>query len=149
MDNSSLTKKIVLNEKINRQYGIMVKVDVRMIDVPDFNAAGQKVSYQSRMVYLVPQVSTSATEFFDAWLPEVVYKPDNTIMHHEVAVKFSFPIHRVVRCGICRKNGNYPDAHHLILMNAESSEEVLAGLHGQTIQVYVLPDTEGEGSINN
>lgn len=147
MDNSQQTAKLVQNERINREYGLMVKVDVRMIDIEDVNSKGQKVTYKSRMVYLVPQVSTTASQFFDAWLPDVAYKADETIMHHELGVKFSHPIFRVVRCGICRKNKNYPDSHHMILMNAESAEEQLAGLHGQVLQVFVLPDTQAEASI--
>src|SRR5690606_19634469 len=111
---------------INREYGLAVKVDVRYIDIEDYNQRGEKVTYKSRMIYLVPQVSTSATMFFDAWLPQVAYKEDGSIMHHELGVRFSHPLFRVVRCGICRKNKNYPDSHHLVLMNSESCEDILA-----------------------
>jgi hypothetical protein len=148
-DNSALDRKLRANDPINREYGLMVKVDVRMIQVPDVNLKGEKVTYNSRMIFLVPQVSSSASAFFDAWLPDVAYKKDGTIMHHELAVKFSHPLFRVVRCGICRKNSNYPDAHHMILMNAESAEDILASLHGTVLQVYVLPDTTAETSIEN
>jgi len=148
-DNSSLEKKLRANDPINREYGLTVKVDVRMIQVPDVNLKGEKVTYNSRVIYLVPQISSSASAFFDAWLPDVAYKKDDTIMHHELGVKFSHPLFRVVRCGICRKNRNYPDAHHLILMNAESAEEILASLHGTLLQVFILPDTSAENSIEN
>jgi hypothetical protein len=146
-DNSQLEQKIRENAPINREYGLTVKVDVRMVDLEDTNLAGQKVTYKSRMVYLVPQVSTSATMFFDAWLPKLVYKDDNTIMHHEIGVKFSHPIYRVIRCGVCRKNKNYQDAHHLVLMSSESAEDILSGFHGATLQVFVLPGDQGEAAI--
>lgn len=156
MDNTKQTQDIHRREAINREYGLQVKVDVRMIDIEDVNSKGQRVTYKSRMVYLVPQVSTQASAFFDAWLPDVAYKFNDpkdaskgqTIMHHELAVKFSAPLHKVVRCGICRKNKNYPDNHHLILMNAENAEETLATMHGQTLAVFVMPDSVAESSIN-
>lgn len=149
MDNSALDKKIRENAPINREYGLVVKVDVRQVDLEDVNLKGEKVKYRSRMIYLVPQVSTSASLFFDAWLPKVAYKEDGSIMHHEIGVKFSHPLFRVVRCGICRKNMNYPQEHHLVLMNSESSEDILSGFHGQQIQVYVMPDGKGELAIEN
>jgi len=146
-DNTGLEKKIRDNAPINREYGLNVKIDVRHVDIEDYNLKGEKVTYKSRMVYLVPQVSTSASLFFDAWLPTVAYRDDGTLMHHELAVKFAHPLFRVVRCGICRKNKNYPDNHHLVLMRSESSEDILSGMHGQVIPVYVLPDSEAEAAI--
>lgn len=146
-DNTQLEKKIREASPINREYGLNVKVDVRYVDLEDYNQKGEKVTYKSRLVYLVPQVSSSSTMFFDAWLPSVAYKEDGNIFHHEIGVKFSHPLFRVVRCGICRKNKNYPDAHHLVLMNSESSEDLLSSFHGTIIQVLVLPGDQGEAAI--
>lgn len=148
-DNSALEKKIRDASPINREYGLMVQVDVRQIDLEDVNLKGQKVTYKSRMIYLIPQLSSSATMFWDAWLPSVAYKEDGSIFHHEIGVRFSHPLFRTVRCGVCRKNKNLQEHHHLVLMNSESCEDILAGMHGQVIQVLVLPGDQGEGAIGS
>lgn len=147
MDNSELNKKINDNAPINREYGLTVKVDVRMIPLEDVNGKGEKVTYNSRMIYLVPQVSTTASMFFDAWLPKLAYKDDGQPMHHELGVRFSHPVYRTLRMGVCRKNKNYPDSHHLVLMSSESAEDILAGFNGQTLTVMVVPDKEAEAAI--
>lgn len=139
-----LDQKIMDNDKINREYGLIVKVDQRMVNVQDTNAQGGIIQYQSRMTYLVPLVNTATTFFFDAWLPPYAYNDKQEIVHHEVIVKFPYPIHRAVRCGVCRKNRNYPDAHHLVLMSSETFEEMLSKFIGKTFQVMVLPDNKGE-----
>lgn len=141
---SSLNKKISENERINREFGLIVKVEQRMVNVQDVTSSGQVNNYQSRMTYLVPLVNTATTFFFDTWLPAYSYNDKQEIFHHEVIVKFPYPINRAVRCGVCRKNRNYPDAHHLVLMSSETFEDMLSKFQGKTFQVMVLPDNKGE-----
>lgn len=144
---NKLENKIINNTRINREYGLVVKVDVRHIDIKDVKRDGTPTTYKSRMIYLIPQVSTASTFFFDAWLPSLTYKDNGEIYHHEVAVRFAHPLYRTIRFGVCRKNQNYPEAHHLVLMNSESSEDILAQCFGQNLQVMVLPDNVAEASI--
>lgn len=137
---NQLENKIQRNEKINRTYALTAKVDVRKIPIEDLKRDGSKITYTSDMIYLIPDVSTQASMFFDAWLPSLSYKDNGEIYHHEVILRFGHPLYRDARFGVCRKNKNYPDAHHLVLMDSESAEDVLKQMFGQRVQFTVMPD---------
>lgn len=142
-----LEKKILEKDKTNEAYRLTVKVDVKSIPVQDVNLRGEVVQYQSKMIYLVPVVSTGTTKFFDAWLPFHAYSENNEVNHNEVIVQFSYPVDKALRCGVCRKNKNYPDNHHLVLISTESMEDLFMKLNGRSLQVTVLPDMVGEEQV--
>lgn len=144
-----LEQRIQRNEKINREFKFPATIRVRNIPLEDDSKKGGKITYTSRMVYFVPDVSTQSTYFFDAWLPATAYKDDaETILnHHEVAVMFPEPLFRPLRMGVCRRNRNFSEAHHLVLMSSEASEDIIAQLDGKRVELKVLPDTEGEAAL--
>lgn len=144
-----LEHAIQRKEKINRTYGLNVRIVTRELPLLDDSKKGGKIAYTSRMIYLVPEVSTQSTFFFDAWLPTLAYREDfpDMISHNEIAVMIGCPLYRAVRCGVCRKNKNYPEAHHIVLISSEAVEDVLASMEGQIIEVKVLPDLEAEAAL--
>ena len=144
-----LDLKIARDQKINKTYIFPARVVVKDVPLDDLNKLGEIIHYTSRMIYLVPEISTQATFFFDAWLPGLAYKDEakNQIMHFEVAVMFPHPLFRVLRCGVCRKNKNYPNSHHLVLISSETSEDILASLDGQVFELKVLPDLDAEAAL--
>lgn len=140
-----LEKKLTDNTKINKTYGLIVRVDMKDIPIKDQKRDGSFITYTSKMLYLIPDITTQATFFFDAWLPALAYKDNGDIFHHEVLVQFGHPLFRTARCGVCRKNKNYPDSHHLVLMDSESCENILSGMIGQKLTINVLPDSADHG----
>jgi hypothetical protein len=144
-----LEQKIQRNEKINRTFKFPAIIHVRNVKLEDDSKKGGKIVYDSRMIYFVPEVSTQATYFFDAWLPQTSYKDEaeKILNHFEVAVMYPEPLYRPLRMGVCRKNRNFPDAHHLVLMSSEACEETIAQYDGKRVELTVLPDNEGEAAL--
>ncbi len=131
--------------KIEQEFTIKVLVDVRMKNVPDVNLKGEEIFYQTRQIFLVPQVSTQATQFFDAWLPAVNINPvTNKPEWPEIAVQLSHPFTGYVRGAVMRKSNDYPTAHHIVLMSSEDKEEALASMKGKYLVVKIMPDSQAE-----
>ena len=144
---NKMESKILDQSRINQEYDLIVKADQRDVWVKDVDGRGNPTQYQSKMSYLVPLVNTASTMFFDAWLPAYAYDEQQNIKHHEIAIRFPYPINRTVRCGVCRKNKNYPDSHHIVIMSSPMVEEILSKYIGKTFQVRVLADKDTEAAL--
>jgi len=128
----------------NREYNIKVLVDKKTFNVKDQKTTGEFFTYQTSLFYLVPQQSTEATMFFDAWLPDININPvTKQRQWPEIAVQISYPISTNIRCAVQRKSEEYPASHHIIVMSKDV-EEHLDKMVGKYLFVKVLPEKETE-----
>ena len=122
-----------------RSYVLKCKIEAFIKTITEKHA-----SYQSQLVFLVPQESDQRTSFLSAWLPETSEE------HFELAGIIPPPIDSPCRFAIRRANGDCGQ-HHLVVMSTGVAK-LLAAIAAKGkgaamgVTVKILPESDIEAA---
>lgn len=120
-------------EATKKEYHISCKV--RVVGQNWRHYKGKTI--EDKAVVLIPNQSTEAQKFLNAWLPE-----DHS-EHFEIVGEIAHPVYSACRMSIHRANKLVPDTHHLYMMSV-AGVDALVHKDGENIDIKILPEDQDE-----